>query len=161
MPKTLSKYAGFVCCCRNKCDCEHAFVEKVRTHISAKASTKLPAGDGASQRLHSLCRAQRSWQRKCWIYHPRYHERSRGVILKGCEIQGFLDCGMVWSLRSQARAWPHGKAPVYRRTGLLIVDDSGLHGRTARATINQRALDPREKIQLGVCQNRSTHSLRD
>ncbi len=43
----------------------------------------------------------------------------------------------------------------------LIVDDPGLHGRTARATINQRALDPREKIQRGVCQNRSTHSLRD
>ena len=43
----------------------------------------------------------------------------------------------------------------------LIVDDSGLHARTSRATINQRALVPREKIQRGVCQNQSTHSLRD
>ena len=133
--KTLSKYAGFVCCCRDKCDCEHAFIKKVRTHISAKASTKLPAGDVASQRLHSLCRAQRSWQRKCRIYHPWYHERSRGVILKGCEIQGFLDCGMVWSLRSQARAWPHGKAFVYRRTGLG----------NAQVAINHHWFSPGEK----------------
>ena len=43
----------------------------------------------------------------------------------------------------------------------LIFDDSGLHARTARATINQRALVPPEKIQRGVCQNQSTHSLRD
>ena len=30
-----------------------------------------------------------------WIQHPWYDERSRGVILKGREIKGFLDSGMA------------------------------------------------------------------
>ena len=64
-------------------------------HISVKASTKLLAGVVASPGLHPLRRAQRPWQRKCWIHHPWYHQRSRGVILKGCDIQGFLDSGMA------------------------------------------------------------------
>ena len=93
--KTLSKYAGVACCCREKCECERRFIKKVRTHISAKASTKLLAGAVASQGLHPLRRAQRPWQRKRWIQHPWYHERSRGVILKGREIKGFLDSGMA------------------------------------------------------------------
>ena len=50
--------------------CEHKFIKKVRTHISAKASTKLLAGAVASQGLHPLRRAQRPWQRKRWIQHP-------------------------------------------------------------------------------------------
>ena len=43
----------------------------------------------------------------------------------------------------------------------LIVDYSSLHARTACATINQRALVPPEKIQRSVCENQSTHSLRE
>ena len=43
----------------------------------------------------------------------------------------------------------------------LIVDDSSLHARTARATINQHTLVPSEKIQRVVCQNQWTNSLRD
>ena len=47
--KTLSKYAGVVCCCKEKCECERRFIKKVRTHISAKASTALLAGAVASR----------------------------------------------------------------------------------------------------------------
>ena len=35
------------------------------------------------------------WQRKSSIQHPWYDERSRGVILKGREVRGFLDSGMA------------------------------------------------------------------
>ena len=84
-----------MCCCKEKYECEHRFIKKVRTHIFAKASTALLAGAVASQELHPLRRAQRPWQRKSSIQHPRCDERSRGVILKGREVRGFLDSGMA------------------------------------------------------------------
>ena len=36
-----------------------------------------------------------TWQRKSSIQHPWCDERSRGVILKGREVRGFLDSGMA------------------------------------------------------------------
>ena len=68
--------------------CEHIYLPRLPL-------CKLLAGAVASQGLHPLRRAQRPWQRKRWIQHPWYHERSRGVILKGREIKGFLDSGMA------------------------------------------------------------------
>ena len=48
-----------MCCCKEKYECEHRFIKKVRTHIFAKAFTARLAGAVASQELHPLRRAQR------------------------------------------------------------------------------------------------------
>ncbi len=100
--------------------------------MSAKASTKLLAGAVAS------------------------HQGAAAATQSAATMEEeTLDLESVaMAMTSSVQSWR--KVPDE-----LIVDDSGLHARTARATINQRALAPREKIQRGVCQNRSTHSLRD
>ena len=61
---------------------------------------------------------------------------------------------VAWAMTSSDQSWQ--KVPYE-----LIVDDSRLHARTTRATMNQCSLAPHEKIQRSVFPNGSTHSLRD
>ena len=79
----------------SRLECEHRFIKKLRTLISAKTATALLAGAAASQGLNPIRRAQRPRQKQRWIQHPWYDERCRGVILKSREMKGFLHSGMA------------------------------------------------------------------
>ena len=170
-----------MCCCNENYECEHRFIKQVRTHISCQGFHctfgRSCCFSGAAPATQSAAK----WQRKSSIQHPWYDERSRGVILKGREVRGFLDSGMAGlyevktepchmveylstaaldlaMLNAQSQ---HNRLSADQIADELIVDYSSLHARTACATTNQRALAPPEKTQGGVCQNQSTHSLRD
>ena len=79
----------------SRLECEHRFIKKLRTHISAKTATALLAGAVASQGLNPIRRARRPRQKQRWIQHPWHDERCRGVILKSREMKGFLHSGMA------------------------------------------------------------------